>query len=186
MLDISQIKQGKIIQINKEPYLVIKSDHHKMGRGGAVLKTKLRNLINGSILDKTFQGNERAEEAHTEKKKAAFLYTDEDNAHFMDNNSFEQVSLGLESLGEKVNFLKEGVDVSVLYFEGNPVAIELPAKIELSVVQAPPGVKGNSASNTTKQVELETGLTISAPMFVEKGDMVRVNTETGEYVERVK
>ncbi len=186
MLDISQIKQGRIIQLNNEPYLVIKSDHHKMGRGGAVLKTKLRNLIDGSILDKTFQGNERAEEAHTEKKKANYLYKDEDNAHFMENETYEQFSLNLESLGEKTKFLKEGTDVVVLYFQGDPVSVELPVKMELLVTQAPPGVKGNSASNTTKQVELETGLTISAPMFIEKGDVIRVNTETGEYVERVK
>ncbi len=186
MLDISKIKQGTIIQLDNDPYLVIKSDHHKMARGGAVLKTKLRNLVNGNILDKTFQGNEKAEEAHTEKKKANYLYNDEDNAHFMDNETYEQFSLSLDSLGEKKNFLKEGIDVTILYFEGDPVAVELPIKMEFEVTQAPPGVKGNSASNTTKQVELETGLTISAPMFVEKGDVVRVNTETGEYVERVK
>lgn len=186
MLDISQIKLGRVIQVDKGPYLVIKADHHKMGRGGAVLKTKLKNLISGAVLDKTFQGNEKCEEASTEKKKAGYLYKDEDNAYFMDNDSYEQFSLSLESLGEKERYLKEGIDVLILYFEDNPVSVELPVKMEFEVTQAPPGVKGNSASNTTKQVELETGMTINAPMFVETGDIVRVNTETGEYVERVK
>lgn len=186
MLDISKIKQGTIIQLDNEPYLVMRSDHHKMARGGAVLKTKLRNLVDGTILDKTFQGNEKAEEAHTEKKKAQYLYSDEDNAHFMDNESYEQFSLSSDSIGDKEKYLKEGTDVTVLYFEGDPVAIELPVKMDFEVTQAPPGVKGNSASNTTKQVELETGIMVSAPMFVEKGDIVRVKTDTGEYVERVQ
>jgi len=186
MLDISKIKQGTIIQLDNEPYLVMKADHHKMARGGAVLKTRLRNLVNGNILDKTFQGNEKAEEAHTEKKKAQYLYSDEDNAYFMDNENYEQFSLGSEAMGEKEKFLKEGTDVTVLYFEGDPVAIELPVKMDFEVIHSPPGVKGNSANNTTKQVELETGITVSAPMFVGKGDVVRVKTDTGEYVERVQ
>jgi len=184
MLDISKIKLGKIIQVDNQPYLVIKSDHHKMGRGGAVLKTKLRNLIDSRILDKTFQGNEKAEEAETERKKANYLYEDGGKAYFMDNESYEQFELSLDHLGEKKNFLKEGVDVDVFYFEGKPVTVDLPVKMEFEVVSAPPGVKGNSAGNVTKQVEIETGTSINAPMFIEKGDKIRVNTETGEYVER--
>lgn len=184
MLSISEIKIGKLIQVAGEPYAVIKADHHKMGRGGAVLKVKLRNLVSGSILEKTFQGNERAEEARVEKKKANFLYKDDSAAHFMDNENFEQFDLPLASLGEKRKFLKDGLEVEVLYFENSPVAVELPIKIALKVVSAPPGVKGNSAGNVTKTAELETGLEVNVPMFVEAGDMVKVNTDTGEYVER--
>src|SRR6056297_1239112 len=184
MLDISKIKAGKIIQIDNQPYLVIKADHHKMARGGAVLKTKLRNLVDGRVLDKTFQGNEKAEEGETEKKKSNFLYEDGEKAHFMDNESYEQFELDLDSLGEKRKFLKEGTDRDVLYFEGEPVTLELPIKMDFKVVNAPPGVKGNSAGNVTKQAEIETGASITVPMFVEQGDKIRVNTETGEYVER--
>mgnify|MGYP001593758550 FL=1 len=156
-----------------------------MGRGGAVLKTKLRNLINGNVLDKTFQGNEKAEDAETETKKANFMYKDENEAHFMDNEIYEQFSFSLANIGEKIIFMKDGMDVDVLYFEGRPAAVSLPIKIELKVASAPPGMRGNSAGNVTKTVELESGASISAPMFINEGDIIRVNTDTGEYVERV-
>lgn len=185
MLNINEIKLGKLIQISDEPYIVIKTDHHKVARGGAVLKTKLKNMINGNVLEKTFQGNDKVEEALTEKKKANFTYADENEANFMDNESYEQFTLPLEQLGGKQRFLKEGTDVNVLYFQEKPVAVDLPVKIELKVVNAPPGVKGNSAGNVTKSVELETGATISTPMFINEGDVVRINTDTEEYVERV-
>lgn len=184
MLSLNEIKIGKVIEVNNEPYVILKTDHHKMGRGGAVLKTKLKNLITGNILDKTFQGNDKAEEAVTEKKKANFMYKDDASAYFMDNESYEQFSLDLDQIGEKIKYLKDGTDVDVLYFDNKPVAVDIPIKVELKVVSAPPGVKGNSAGNVTKQVELETGATISAPMFINTGDVIRINTDTGEYVER--
>jgi len=184
MLNFNEIKTGKVIKINAEPYIIIKTDHHKMGRGGAVLKVKCRNLINGNILERTYQGAEKAEEAETETKKANFMYKDKDEAYFMDNNSYEQFNLHLEELGEQTQFLKDGTDVDVLYFESRPVSISLPIKMEFKVVSAPPGVKGNSAGNVNKQVEIETGAKINVPMFINEGDMIRINTDTGEYVER--
>ena len=184
MLNFNEIKTGKVIKINGEPYVIVKTDHHKMGRGGAVLKTKLRNLINGNMLEKTFQGVEKAEEAGTQTKKANFMYKDKDEAYFMDNENFEQFNLPIEELGEPAEFLKDGTDVDVLYFEGRPVAVSLPIKMEFKVVSAPPGVKGNSAGNVNKVVEIETGAQISVPMFINEGDVIRINTETGEYVER--
>jgi len=185
MLSLNQIKLGKILEISSEPYLVIKAEHHKMGRGGAVLKTKLKNLINGSVLEKTFQGNDKADEASVSKKKANFLYKDENEAYLMDNESFEQFNLPLDQLGDKQVFLKDDLTVDVMYFNDNPVSLELPVKIEFKVTVSPPGVKGNSAGNVTKQIELEGGATINAPMFINEGDIIRVNTDTGEYVERV-
>lgn len=185
MLSFNEIKLGKVVQVSGEPYLIIRTDHHKMGRGGAVLKTRLKNLINANILDKTFQGNEKVEEAEIEKKKANFMYGDENEAYFMDNQTYEQFSIALEQIGDKQKFLKEGADVDVLYFIGKPVSVDLPVKVELKVVSAPPGVRGNSTGSVTKQIELETGAKINTPLFVNEGDVVRVNTETGEYVERV-
>lgn len=184
MLNFNEIKTGKVILLNDEPYVIIKTDHHKMGRGGAVLKTKCRNLINGNILERTFQGVEKAEEAKTERRKANFMYSDKEEAHFMDNENFEQFSLSVEELSDKLIFLKEGVDVNVLYFKAKPVAIDLPIKMEFKVISAPPGVRGNSAGNVSKQVEIETGAKLNVPMFIEENDIIRVNTETGEYVER--
>ena len=188
MLSLNEIKIGKIIVPRgigaSEPYVAIKTEHHKMGRGGAVLKVKMRNLINGNILDQTLQGNDKVAEAETEKKKANFMYKDENEAHFMDNENYEQFGIALEQIGDKIKFLREGVDIDCLYFEGRPVAIELPIKVELKVVSAPPGVKGNSAGSVTKTVELETGAQLNVPMFINAGDIIRINTDTGEYAER--
>lgn len=185
MLSLNEIKVGRLLRINEEPYVVIKADHHKMGRGGAVLKTKMKNLINGSVLEKTFQGNDKGEEAETEKKKANYMYKDENDAYFMDNESYEQFSLALNQIGEKIKYLKEGVDVDILYFDDRAVAIDLPIKMDLKVVSAPPGIRGNSAGSVTKTVTLETGVEINVPMFVKEGDVIRINTDTEEYVERV-
>lgn len=185
MLNFNEIKTGKVIKVNNEPYIIIKTDHHKMGRGGAVLKIKCRNLINGNVLERTYQGAEKAEEAETETKKANFMYKDKDEAYFMDNTSFEQFNLHVEDLGDSEKFLKDGTDVDVLYFEGKPVSISLPIKMEFKVLSAPPGVKGNSVGNVNKLVEIETGAEISVPMFINEGDVIRINTDTGEYVERV-
>lgn len=186
MLEFNELKPGKVIKINEDPYFILKTDHHKMARGGAVLKTKLKNLATGHTLEKTFQGNDKAEEAHTEKKKCNFLYQDEEQAHFMNNENYEQFSLDLEQIGDKSKFLKEGTDVSILYFQDKPIALDLPIKMDFEVTNAPPAVKGNSADNVNKTVEIETGATITTPMFIQEGDIIRINTDTSEYVERIK
>lgn len=184
MLSLNEIKIGKVIRINNEPYVVIKTDHHKTGRGGAVLKVKMKNLITANILEKTFQGSEKADEAETESKKANYLYKDENEAYFMDNANYEQFSFPLDQVGDRLKFLKEGTDVDVLYFENRAVAVSLPIKMKLKVVSAPPGVKGNSAGSVTKTVELETGAEINVPMFINTGDEIIINTDLEEYVER--
>jgi elongation factor P len=186
MLNFNEIKTAKVIILNNQPYVIVKTEHHKMGRGGAVLKTRCRNLIDNSILDKTFQGAEKAEEASTQTKKANYLYKDENYAHFMDNETYEQFSLSLENIGEKIIFLKDNTEVDVLYFNEQAVAIDLPIKMEFKVTNAPPGIKGNSAGNVNKLVEIETGAKINVPMFIKENDMIIVNTETGEYAERAK
>lgn len=184
MFNLNEIKVGKLIQVSGEPYIVVKADHHKMGRGGAVLKTKMKNLITGNTLEKTFQGNDKAEEADVETKKANYMYKDDTSAFFMDNKSYEQFDLPLDQIGNKINFLKEGTDVDVLHFQDKPVSITLPIKIDLQVTSAPPGVKGNSVGNVTKVAILETGAEINVPMFINSGDVIKINTDTEEYVER--
>lgn len=184
MLSLTEIKVGSLITINGEPYVVVKSEHHKVARGGATLKTKLKNLITGNMVERTYQGNDRAEEADVEKRKSNYLYKDESFAYFMDNESYEQFSLPMDQLGGKEKFMKDGIDVMVMYFDGKPMSVELPIKVELAVTSAPPGVRGNSAGNVMKTAELETGAMISVPMFVESGDVIRINTESEEYVER--
>lgn len=184
MLSISEIKVGKVLVVNSLPYVVVRTDHHKMGRGGAVLKVKLRNLIDGNMLDKTFQGNDKAQEADTQRKKASYLYKDEREAYFMDGDNYEQFSFAFDQVGEKSKYLKEGIEVDVLYFDARPVAIDLPIKMKFTVTQAPPAIKGNSVGNVTKQVEIETGAMITAPVFIQEGEEIIINTDSGEYVER--
>jgi len=185
MLTISDIKAGKIIKINSQPYLVIKTDHLKVAMRGAVLKVKAKNLITGNILDDSFHGAEKIEEADVSSKKVNFLYKDETNAYFMNNDTFEQFELPLENMGGKDLFLKDGTDVKMVYFEDRPINLELPIKMDFKVVSAPPAVKGNSVGNITKQVEIETGAKVAVPIFVDQGDVIKINTDTGEYVERV-
>lgn len=182
---MSEIKLGKVLAINDEPYQVVFTQHIKVARGGAVLKTKLKNLVSGSTLEKTFSGSDSVAEADLQRKQANFLYQQDDDFFFMDNEDFEQFQFSEDSLGAMTKYLKEGQTVDVLIFNNKPVTVALPTKIELEVTSAPDGVKGNSAGSTTKAVTLETGVEIRTPMFIKSGDKIRINTETGEYVERV-
>lgn len=184
MLNISEIKAGKNIVLDGAPYAVLYHEHSKTGRAGAVLRTKLKNLATGAVLEKTFQGADQISEADITKSKAQFLYKEGAGYAFMDNSSFEQFSLPVEALGNAVDYLIEGTEISVLNFEGNPINIELPIKMKLRVTEAPPGIRGNTVSTGGKVVTLETGLKISTPLFVNAGDEIIVNTEKGEYVSR--
>ena len=185
MLDISSIKLGVVVKYNNAPYVVTKAEQKQMGRGGSIKVLKLKQLIDGSVLEKTVQGNEKMEEADLERSKSSFLYKEAGEVYFMNSESFEQFSIEEENVGEAINFLKDGTEVSVLYFEGKPVSVQVPVKVELMVTDSPPGVKGDTAGTATKQITLETGHVLNAPLFIKQGEIIRVNTETGDYVERV-
>lgn len=184
MLDISSIKLGTVIVYKDNPYVVISAQHSKQARGGAILKTKLKNLVTGEVLPHTFQPSETAEAADIERSRASFLYQDGTEFHFMESESYEQFFLEEKDIEEQAQYLKEGLEVDVLKYESKPVAITLPIKVEYEVTEAPPGVKGDSAGSVTKQITLENGLTINAPLFIKQGEKIIVNTESGEYVER--
>jgi elongation factor P len=184
MLTINEIKTGKNIVLDGQPYAVQYCEHSKTGRAGAVLRTKLRNLVTGAILDKTFQGVDKAEEADISKTQAQYLYKEKDNYFFMDSVNFDQFSLSRNVLGENINYLIEGIGVAILNFNNTPINIELPVKVKLKVIEAPPGIKGDSVSSGGKIVTLETGMKISTPLFVKAGDEIIVNTEKGEYASR--
>lgn len=184
MLSLSDLKLGKVISVNDEPYQIVFNQHIKVARGGAVVKTKLKNLISGNTLEKTFSGADDIHEADITRRKANFLYKQENDYHFMDNENFEQFQFSEDSLGDLTSYLVEGQQVEVLVFNDNPVSIALPTKITLEVKSAPEGVKGNSAGAITKTVILENDLEVRTPLFIKNGDKVIINTETGEYVER--
>lgn len=186
MLSLSEIKTGKKILWEGEPFVVLFDQHSKMGRAGAVLRTKLKNLKTGAILNKTFQGSEKVELADIEDQTAQFLYRENENFYFMNSQTFEQFGLPQETIGENEKFLKEGSEIKVFYFENQPINILLPIKIDLEVTEAPPAVRGNTVDGGSKQVILETGAKVTTPLFIKTGDILRINTETGAYVERVK
>ncbi|HBP00979.1 MAG: Elongation factor P [Candidatus Moranbacteria bacterium GW2011_GWE1_49_15] len=184
MLNINEIKNGKNILWNEEPFVVLSAQHSKTGRAGAVLRTKLKNLITGAMIDKTFQGADKVEEADISKSKAQYLYKEGDAYNFMDNSSYDQFSLSHDVIGDLALWMIEGTEVTVSNFNSNPVNIELPVKVTLTVTDAPPGIKGDTASSGDKLVTLETGAKVTTPLFVETGDKIIVNTETGTYVSR--
>ncbi len=185
MLNLSEIKTGKNIIFNGIPFAVLHHEQSKTGRAGSVLRTKLKNLITGTVLEKTFQGADSVQEADITKTKAQFTYQDGNDYNFMDEETYEQFSLSREVLGKATDYLKEGTEVTILNFNSNPINLELPAKITLKVTDAPPCIKGNSVSTGGKIVTLETGLKMSAPLFVKVDDEIIINTEREEYVSRV-
>lgn len=183
-MDLSDLKLNVVITYQNEPYLIVSSQHQKMGRGGAVVKTKLKNIITGATLEKTFAGGDKFSEADILKSKASFLYHEQANYYFMDTVTYEQFSLNGGFLGEKTDYLKEGLEVTVLNYNNQPVTIELPIKNVYKVISTPPGIKGDTAGSASKIATIETGKEIKVPLFIKEGDQIRINTETGEYVER--
>ncbi len=186
MLSINDLKNGGFIQYEGEPYQVQTTLHVKMGRGGAVLRTRIKNLISGIVLEKNFKGGDKFEDVDLQKSKASFLYKDNEGCHFMDAENYNQFSLADKNLGDQSSYLKEGQEVNVLIFNDKPVTIEIPKKVSLKVIEAAPAIRGDTAQGSvTKTAVLETGLKINVPIFINEGDTISVNTETGEYVERV-
>ncbi len=184
MLSITELKPGKKIMHAGEPFEILKSDFHKMAQSKAVMKVKMRNLLNGAVLDHTFSGSDKVKEADLELRPATFLYRQENKAVFMDTESFDQFELSETQLGTAKGFLRDNADVEVLMFAGKAVSVQLPIKLDFTITSCPPGIKGDTATGGMKEAVLETGMKVAVPLFLNAGDRVRVNTETGEYVER--
>lgn len=185
-LSIAQVKAGTYVSYKGDPYRVESAQHTKLGRGGGILKAKFRNLLTGAITDESFRDSDRLDEANLYRQPVNFLYREGDKLHFMDNQTFDQLELPLALLGDKANWLKDGSTVEALYFDSRPIGINLPPKVDLLVTYSEPAVAGNTVSSVLKAAKLETGATVKVPMFVKEGDVIRISTESGEYVERVK
>lgn len=185
MLSLNEIKVGKIIKYNDNPFEVIWSEHSKQGRGGAILRTKIKNLTNGVIIEKTFKGNEKLESLDLDRKKFQYLYSEGDNYYFMDPISFEQIALNKSNVGDKKNYLLEETEVEIVFYENNPIALNLPIKMTFNITYTEPGVKGDTkSSSATKPAKIATGATILVPLFIENGEKIIVDTRYGKYVER--
>lgn len=186
MLGITDLKVGTAIVMDDTPFIVTWNQHSKQARGGGVMKTKLRNLITGGSLDRTFQGNDKIEEADLSFRKAQFLYKNGDEYEFMDQETFETVSLQADVLGTATNFLLDGADVDLRYFGEIPIAIQLKPKMTFEVTDAEPSAKGDTKTSVQKNAIIETGYELKVPSFVNTGDKIVINTDSGEYVERGK
>jgi len=183
---LNDIKQGQTIIYNGEPYKVMIAKFVRMQQRKPVMQTKLKNLINGKVLEYNFKPGEKVETGSLGYKKVNFLYAAGPEYVFMDNENYEQVSFTKEQLGEQINFLKEGPEIKLVIFNDQAINIELPAKMDFKVTSAPEGIKGDTAQGrVTKTAEIETGFEVAVPLFVKIGDVIKVNTETGDYVERV-
>ncbi|MFA6492807.1 MAG: elongation factor P [Patescibacteria group bacterium] len=184
MYTINDLKIGTKIIYNGQPHQVIFTEHSKVGRGGGILRTKIKNLSSDAVIDKTFAGAEKIEEAELDTRKAQYLYKDAENFYFMNLENFEQFPIKASQLGKMANFLKESAEIDILYFKDDPLNIQLPIKISLEITYTEPGFKGNTASTITKPATLETGAQINVPLFIKEGDKIIIDTRTGEYVER--
>lgn len=186
MLSYTDLKKGVLFVMNGEPYEVLEAHFLRMQQRKAVVQTKIRNLMTGKVLDRNFQPSDNFEEAEIEKKEAVFIYSNRGEGWFHEAGNFKhRFSLREEVIGEGVHFLKANTLVTTWLFDGKVIRVSVPIKMELKVTEAPPAIRGNTAQGGTKMVTLETGAKISAPLFINEGDLVKVNTETGEYVERM-
>lgn len=184
MLKVTDLRAGKFIILGNNPCEVLEYSHTKLGRGGAIVKTKLKNLKSGATIDRTFKGQEKIEEASLSLVTSQFLYHQNPKFYFMNSKTFNQFSLNENKIGKDKNFLKEGSEVDVLFSRNEPISIKLPVKIKYRIKHTEPGVKGNTQSTATKEAVIETGFKLQVPLFIKEDDSIIVDTRNGEYVER--
>ncbi len=180
----AEFKKGLKIQFDGEPYTIVDFQHVKPGKGGAFVRTKLKHMRLGRVIDNTFRAGEKLELVDFEEKRMQYLYRD-DRYHFMDLETYDQMSLSAEEVGDARDYLKENTEVEILFIDGRPVTVELPNFIELQIAKTDPGIRGDTASGGSKPATLETGAVVQVPLFLNEGDVVKVDTRTGEYLERV-
>jgi elongation factor P len=185
MIDVNDLRKGVTFELDGALYKVLDYHHHKPGRGNATIRVKAVNLRTGTTLEKTFSSGDRVQDARLDFHNVQYLYTDGTFFHFMDLETFEQPALTAEVVGETADYLKEGLEAKLTFYQGEPLDIELPITIDLKIVRADASVRGDTATNVTKRVVTETGLEVNCPQFVNEGDTIRVDTRTGQYVTRV-
>ena len=184
LVSTAEFKKGLRIQYDGHPYSIVDFQHVKPGKGGAFVRTKLKHMRNGRVIDNTFRAGEKVELVDFEEKRMQFLYKD-DRYHFMDLDTYDQTSLSAEEVGDARDYLKESTEVEMLYIDGSPVTVELPNFMLLQIAETDPGVRGDTASGGSKPARLETGAVIQVPLFLNTGDVVKVDTRSGDYLERV-
>lgn len=185
MIDANEMRKGVTFEMDGNLYKVLDYSHHKPGRGLATIRVKARDLRSGAIIDKTFSSSERVQDVRLDYHMVQFLYVDGDRYIFMDNQTYEQPGVSKAMLEDVIPYLKENMEVKLTFYEGEPLDIELPTSVELKIVRADPAVRGDTATGVNKTVETETGLEVQVPAFIETGDVIKVDTRSGEYITRV-
>lgn len=186
MISTNDFRTGLTIELDGQVWSVVEFMHVKPGKGAAFVRSKLKNLETGATIERTFRAGEKVPRARLDHKKMEYLYNDGETYYFMDQETFEQVGLSSEQLGDGTKYLKENMVIDVLFHESRTIGVELPNFVELAVVETEPGIKGDTVSGGTKEATTETGATVQVPLFIEAGDTIRIDTRTGEYMERVK
>jgi len=186
MYSTPDFRKGLKIELNGEPFAIVEFQHVKPGKGGAFVRTTLKSMISGNVIDRTFRSGEKVDKPDLEEKQMQYLYQSDEEFHFMDTETYEQLFLTEGQLGDARNYLQENVTVTVLFHNGKPIGVEVPIFVELTVTETEPGVKGDTAAGATKPATLETGMTVLVPLFVNEGDILKIDTRTGKYMERVR
>lgn len=182
MIDAGELRKGIAIELDGKIYQVSEYRHIKIGRGSAQIRLRLRDIRSGNTIERSFQASDKFTPAFLERRHVQYLYNDSGLYYFMDNESYEQISLTTEQLGEAKNYLKEGLELDLSTYKGTPISVELPAAVELRVIQTEPGFKGDTATGGSKLAKLETGINVQVPLFIDTGEIIKVDTRTGEYL----
>lgn len=186
MYSASDLRKGLKLQIDGDPYIITDFEFSKPGKGQALYRCRMRNMITGNQFSKTYRSGDKFEKPDLEERKMQYLYNQENEYHFMDTENYEQLFITREQLGDNINFLIDNMELQVLFFQGRPIDVSLPIFVNLSVTKADPWAKGDTSGTDTKPVTVETGYQLQVPPFVEEGDKIQIDTRTGEYVTRVK
>lgn len=184
MISSNDFRNGVTIELDGDVWQVADFQHVKPGKGAAFVRTKLKNVRTGAVVERTFNAGEKVPKAHVDRRDMQFLYESDDTFNFMDNETYEQITLNGDQLGDAKKFLKENMTIGVLFFQGITIGVELPNSVELEVVETDPGIRGDTATGGTKPAKLETGYTVKVPLFINIGDVLRIDTRSGDYIER--
>ena len=185
MISVNELRTGLTIELDGDIFSVVEFLHVKPGKGAAFVRTKLKNVQTGAVTEKTFRGGEKVSRAHIDNRSVQYLYSTGEDYIFMDTESFEQITLTKDQLGDGPKYMKENMIISIQMYEGQPIGVELPTYVELAVSQTDPGFKGDTATGGSKPATLETGLVVQVPLFIEEDDVLRIDTRSGEYLSRV-
>lgn len=185
-LSITELKKGTLFQIDGVPYRVVDYNQKVMGRGGSIVNVRIKSLLDGKVLEKTFKGNEQLDSADVSTQNVQYLYSDGSTFYFMNEDTFEQFEIPADLVGDGSGYLKEGDRIQLQFFDGRPINVELPKNVPLKVTYTENVVKGDTTSSVLKDATLETGITVKVPAFIKQGDVIKVDTRTGDYLERAK